>query len=268
MSEIDREALKILFKQHWSAGMWRMNRAAAITKEEFDYAKSKGLMFDAPRLTHQAIVKRAYAAVRMVDRKAVANAFVASLGSRRLDLRSALGSFAVFQHLPRHKDVVKKGYCPVCGETISAPVKEDLNVLNFERFKWGGVRHLNPLYGAFDLERFKKTTPVRPAPLEVKLLKGILEVIDQSPAKTSAGTLNKLLASSLTSNKDERDVLIAILGYCGILENPKRPGFRKAFIRAESREEKYSEIHYPVCWWKRSDGINAEAVNYWFGHLV
>ena len=27
-------------------------------------------------------------------------------------------------------------------------------MLNFERFKWGGVRHSDPLYAALDLERF------------------------------------------------------------------------------------------------------------------
>jgi hypothetical protein len=25
---------------------------------------------------------------------------------------------------------------------------------------------------------------------------------------------------------------------------------------------------YPACWWRRSDGINQEALVYWFGHLL
>ena len=268
MSEIDPEALKILFKQQRSVGFGMKSKVSAITKDEYSYAKSKGVMFDAPILAHQGMIKRVLAALKAVDRKKVANAFVASLRSRRLDLRSALGSFAVFQHLPPHKDAVKKGDCPVCGEYISAPAKEDLNELNYERFKWGGLRHDSPIYAAFDLEQFKKATPSRPAPADIKLLKGVFAAIEESPPKTSASTLNKLLATSFISNKTERDVVIAILGFCGILETSRWPGYRLAFIRADDREERESDMPYPACWWKRSEGVREEAIDYWFGHLI
>src|SRR5436189_202810 len=77
----------------------------------------------------------------------------------RLDRRSALGSFAVARHFPDHRHTGGSArYCTVCG-SLGDPADncpEDLSVLNFERFKWGGVRHLHPIYAALDLELFAK----------------------------------------------------------------------------------------------------------------
>ena len=61
--------------------------------------------------------------------------------SRRVEIRSALGSFAVLQHFPMHAAPGQREACPVCGDYNRPADEEDLNVLNFERFKWGGVRH-------------------------------------------------------------------------------------------------------------------------------
>ena len=64
----------------------------ASPPDDFEYAKRAGVMFDPVRLSHDDVMNRALAAFRGVDHRAVADAFVSSLSSRRLDLRSALGS--------------------------------------------------------------------------------------------------------------------------------------------------------------------------------
>lgn len=89
-----------------------------------------------------------------------------ALASRRLDLRSALGSYAIACQLPWHVfspagDIdpcggytsVSPSDCGICGSP-ARPGPADLNLYSFERFKWGGVRRDDVSYIAFDLEQF------------------------------------------------------------------------------------------------------------------
>jgi hypothetical protein len=139
----DRRALKVLFDTYWSRTGWRDEKTRSTPPADFAYAQHAGLMFAPIQLSHADIVKRAESAVRGVQRQAVADAFMVSLSTRRLDLRSALGSCAVLQHFPQHVTQRQAGPCNVCGEYVRTADTVDLNVLNFERFKWGGVRHDN-----------------------------------------------------------------------------------------------------------------------------
>jgi hypothetical protein len=268
---VDRRALKILFDTHWSGGVWRLRDARCIPAEDFAYAKGAGVMFDEVRLSHRDLVERALSAVRAVDRESVADAFVASLSSRQLELRSALGSFAVLQHFPHHDTHGERGACPVCGAYDRASEPENLNVLNFERLKWGGVRHSQPLYAALDLELFARLKSPVPTRDDVRLLRAILDAIEAAPPDTSSASLEKCLAKVVKSNKPERDVLIGILGMCGILGTAAHPGYLRQFVPASARElppRRFVDMGYPACWWTRADGVSKEAVAYWFGHLL
>ncbi len=146
-------------------------------------------MFDPVRVSHDDIVKRAIAAVRAVKRQFVADAFVVSLSSRRLDLRSALGNFAAFQHIAKHPAPRDREPCPVCGDYGRRKQQEDLNVLNFERFKWGGVRHDQPLYASMDLNLFRKLARVTPKPEDVAVFKGVLKAIEAAALLHDTGKL-------------------------------------------------------------------------------
>jgi hypothetical protein len=147
---------------------------------------------------------------------------------------------------------------------------EDLNVLNFERMKWGGVRHHQPLYASFDLELFRLLPPVRPKAKEVKVFRVLVDSIEEVSPETPSAVLEKHLGKVFKSNKAERDVVVGILGYCGILGTAAHPGYMRRFVPCSSRElpaRRFVDMAYPACWWKRSDGVNQEALAYWFGHL-
>ena len=103
------------------------------------------MMFDPIRLSHGDIVRRAIEVRTRVDPQVVADAFLVSLSTRKLEPRSALGSYAVLRHFPPHEHYDRRKGCPVWGEYNDPDEDEDLNVLNFERFKWGGVRHEEPV---------------------------------------------------------------------------------------------------------------------------
>lgn len=271
MPDIDRRAVKILSDTYWTPSGWRDDKARSTPPEDFEYAKRKGVMFDEVNVSHDDLMERALSAVHAVDRWAVADAFIASLSSRRLDLRSALGSFAVLQNFPRHEMPQENGACPICGAYNRASEPNDLNVLNFERFKWGGVRHDQALYAMLDLELFARLQPASPRPDDVRLLRAMLDTIEAAPPETSSASLEKHFAKVIKSNKSERDVLIGILGLCGILGTPEHPGYLRQFVPAFTRElppRRFVDMAYPACWWTRADSVSKEAIRYWFGHAL
>src|SRR5439155_1319784 len=104
----DQRALKILFETYWTSSGWRRFEDRITAPADFEYAKRAGLMFEPVRVSHRDTVERAITAVRAIDRVAVANSFVVSLTTRRLEIRSALGSYAVLQHFPVHEPILKE----------------------------------------------------------------------------------------------------------------------------------------------------------------
>lgn len=264
---VDSRALKILTGAYWSASGWR--REPAITPEDFAFAKSKGLMFDAHEVTHDQATDAAIRAVRQTSLEAVGFAFVASLGSRRLEQRSALGSFAVGRHLQLHRktDTGSSRICTYCGEYETAA---DPNIMNFERFKWGGVRHDKPSYIAIDLQAFSIQEPSIPSSNDYDILRSIIAEARSIGPGRRLGDLDKAISKTLPSNSAERRTLIGILGYAGILVDQERPSFRDHFVPYVKRERTpwhKDDWPYPVQWWDGSHGVCEQAVFEWFPNL-
>ena len=205
---------------------------------------------------HDELVETARAAVARLDVAEVGDAFLAGLTSRRFDLRSALGSYAVARHLPAHafRPGGDADRCEVCG-LIDGVRPVDRNVMNFERFKWGGVRRDDLEYVAFDLVQFARAPRLEPQPADLDLGRALIEALRALPAKTTAAQATTALRM-LPGNKDERGVVLEILGVCGILRTGSHPGYADAFVPHAARTHD-TELSYPVCWWRASDGVSA-----------
>jgi len=237
--------------------------------EDFAYAKWAGVMFDPVVLSHDRVVERALKAVSVIEPRQVANAFLASLTTRRLDLRSALGTYAIGRHLQPH-DFSGVGACGICGAFDSSEPL-DLNVLNFERLKWGGVRHSSPAYIALDLELFAKTKILPYCSDDAGALLQVLDRADSLPDSSRARDFEKAIGGLFKSNKHEREILLQILGYAGVLAPAAHPGFLREFIPAHARElPPASKIdwQYPFAWWRGSDAYDREAATEWFPDLI
>lgn len=261
---LDKRAVSILNATFWSASGWRTN--PSVADEDFIYARSKGLMFESIELSHDEAVAAAISMVNATDRQTVTQAFLASLSSRRLDLRSALGSYAVGRHLSAHPLISSAGSlsCSCCGAYATS---DDPNILNFERVKWGGVRHTHPRYIALDLELLSVQEAPAPSGNDIAIFHSILEAARGMGPSARLSDLAKALSKLLPSNDAERRTLIGILGYAGILIDPDRPDFREQFVPASEREQ--TPFHkddwpYPVQWWNGSRGVNEAAVADWF----
>jgi hypothetical protein len=266
MKILDKKAQQILFKTYWSSAGWQSE--PTTTPEDFDYALNAGYMFKPVKMSHDDIVNWVVSVTKKIVLQQVSNAFLSSLSSRRLDWRSALGSFAVARHFPRHKFSGER-MCDVCGE-YQKPSEEDLSVLNFERLKWGGVRHLSPVYNAFDLEQFSQTDVAEPTPKDFEVFNAIIKAAKSLDVSARPRDLEKALAKIVDSNAAEREKLIEILGFCGVLQPRKQKGFFDSFVNYNEREDRpvnKIDWSYPISWWQGVDGVNEKALAFFFPQI-
>jgi hypothetical protein len=212
------KALRPLMDTFWSSHGWK-RPPDWPPSEVMHRASDDGVMFDQPRTEdHDAWVRAAIAAAKPLSAAEISEAFLASLSSRRLDLRSALGSYAVARLLTKHEYQERPGHgrCGICGLRQNAE-SQDLNVLSFERFKWGGVRTDHIEYVAFDLEQFARAPRIKPSQTDISLGQQLIDQLRQLPADTTAAQAPAHL-KMIKGNKAERDMMVGVLGVCGILQ--------------------------------------------------
>jgi hypothetical protein len=269
MEQMTRDrAQSILFDTYWSRAGWRQQ--PVVSPEDFAFARDAGYMFEPVHLAHDDVIRWLGTSFQEAMLEDIRNAFLASLSTRRLELRSALGSYAVARHLPVHALKGDGFRCTICGLFDHPYRRYDLSILNFERYKWGGVRHDHPEYVAFDLAQFAKLDRARPTQRDFDIMRQIVETARRCEPKARPRDLEKRLATVLTSNKAEREILIQILGYCGILQSSHHPGYFREFVNHADRTFPLERTYwtYPVIWWRGADGINQEALEYYFPELV
>jgi hypothetical protein len=266
--------LRTLAETFWSPVGWR-SPPKWPEQDAMDRAVRAGIMFTGVRrLDHDGWVRAAIAAAAAVSAQEAADAFLASLTTRRLDLRSALGSLAVARHLPGHpfsipQDQVYDGYapvgprdCAVCGFRSHEAGEQDLNIFSFERFKWGGVRRDSIPYIAFDLEQFARAPRPRPGDADIVLARQLIGYLSGLPAATTASQVVAGM-TFIKGNKAEREAVLDIMGVTGILQASRHPGFADAYVPASQRHlppRRFADRAYPVCWWTAANGINTAAL--------
>ncbi|SNS94365.1 hypothetical protein SAMN05421812_102454 [Asanoa hainanensis] len=257
--DVSPQALRGLLETYWGPHGWRTPNKLPKTPT-VERALAAGVMFAEPWTTgHDDLVERAVAAAAALSAGEVGQAFLASLTSRRLDLRSALGSYAVARLLPSHpfQEPSAGNPCRLCG-LYPGKRTVDVNVLNFERFKWGGVRRDDLEYLAFDLEQFTRAPKLDPTGADIEVGKHLLEVLRTSSTKTTSTSVLSTLRM-VPGNKDERSALVEILGVCGVLETRDHPGYAESYIPSDERElpaRHHVDTAYPACWWTGADGVN------------
>lgn len=266
------KGLKLLMATYWNGGMWKHK---APTAEDYEQAIEEGYMFgQTPVRTHDETLRDLRDVLEKISPEDVTNAFLYSLSTRRLQYRSALGSYYYALAIPDHSHN-EPGTCYLCNwfpiNPVDSPEKEfgGYNVFNFERYKWGGVRHTHPEYALFDLEQFLLLPKVTPTEEDWNLLKSILHAMEELPPSKKVGAYRELITKKklLKSNKDEVQVLLNILGICGILSSEEAPGYCDRFVDVwhRSPKEHTNDYEYPVNWWYVSDGVNNDRFQKVFG---
>lgn len=191
-----------------------------ISEEEIALAKKEGYLFDYPEYkSHSEALNRLTNVLVQIDPKDIANAFLFSLSTRRLEYRSALGSYYYAKAIPPHEITkshneffaARNDGCCLCGWTAWAkePGKLDLryglNFLNYQRYKYGGnpIGSVKLTYILFDLEQFLKLPKVTPVKEDAEILNKILSCVDSLNDKDKAGKLRDAVAKFYNSTKIE-----------------------------------------------------------------
>ena len=260
-----KRAKKALFDTYWSTAGWRANPSTPPT--ELEHAINVGVMFPKADVDHANSLTEIRRLRDMLDPKDIGRAFLASLSTKEVHRRSALGSLSVAVNLPYHDFAEWSPLsCGLCGDS-SSQTDVDLNVLNFERFKWGGVRHTSPTYIAFDLACFSSEEIHEPSMQDHQIFSQILDSIEATTSEHKLADLVSTLTSILPGNKDQRRTAVSILGFSGVLKIPGRSGFFREFTALSNREETpwyKDDWAYPTCWWRGGNGLDEEALSFWF----
>lgn len=274
----DKRALKILTDTYWSPEGWKcaghLDWSPSTPPEDLAYAVEAGVMFPPRVMRHDQTLKRLFFLRSQLDPGRVGRAFAASLSNKRVEWRSALGTFAVARHLPDHSFRSKWLWrttqkCSLCG-ALDDRRPQDMNILSFERFRWGGARHDDPVYMVFDLERFLAEEHPEPTVEDRALLAGVLDAAAGLPPPGKLAGLVDAVTPIVPGNRDQRRAVVSMLGYAGILAPVGYPSHFLSFVPFSGRAETpwyKDDWPYPVCWWRGEAGLNLEAVELWFGWL-
>jgi hypothetical protein len=207
---MDKKAKDILFKTYWTSAGWTDRDSRYTDQEKFEYAKEKGLMFDPLTITKPELLSNIQKIVSAISMKNVTDAFLCSLTNKRLDWRSGLASYINAQRLLADDNMPDFYFGH--GNNI------DLNVLNFERIKWSGVRHNNGIYNLLDLSLLEKETIPKPTSKDIDQFKSILNIISKSEQGETPSKLRDKLKDVFYVSKNERHALLEILGCADILK--------------------------------------------------
>ena len=276
------EGLKSLFALYKGTNWSEIS----ITEEELAIARRQGYLFDYPKFeSHLESLNRRHDLLSKIDPKDISNAFLFSLSTRKLEYRSALGSYYYLSSVPEHvfmkshnETLAAAGvHCYLCGwtawETIPSrqSIKSGYNFYNLLRYKYGGspIGSMTINYALFDLERFLDLPKVMPTEEDKRILMEILSCVDRLNSSDKAGRLRETItkAKILKSNKDELSVLLGELGICGILASNDFPAYDTYFADEYERGpvEYKNDFAYPLNRWHARDGINTLKLNAVFG---
>ena len=187
------KGLQILLKTFEKA-----KRFYEISKEDFEIAKKEGYMFDYPEsLSHEETYKKLNKLLERINPQDVADAFLASLATRKLEYRSALGSYWYARSIPKHEVDSERSGCSYCNWSrwIKNPPEwlkiRGVNVWNEIRYTYGDICHGKLELAVFDIEEFTKLPKVSKDDIEEgkKLLLEMLHCIDELGATGKVGIL-------------------------------------------------------------------------------
>lgn len=256
------EGKKILLKTYWCSKGWCFREP---TEDEFLLAKEQGYMFDfCDYPSHSESLNLLRDLLSQITPQDVANAFLYSLSTRALDYRSAFGSYwygrAIPDHIPTNDQSCRCGWSS--SDRICKFILSQRNILNFERHKWGGVRHGHLEYILLDLEQFIKLPQKQPTEQDIQILRDILSAINELEPRKKVGAYRDLLSKKklFPANKAEISKLLDLFGFSGILSTDEHPCPCIAYHGCWGLppQEHTNDFRYPVNYWRASDGVNEE----------
>lgn len=219
-------------------------------------------------MTHDEALRELVKIARKVDPKAVAGAFVASLGTKPGFWRAPLVALAAARAVPSHRlgATFQGGACKECG--LSKKVElEELH----EAGQCLPGELADALVALRALVAHGDEVP-SPSRTDIARLQRLLALVPTLPGTAREGQLQKAMVAAKTcvGGKYDRRHVIETLGACGVLETPEHPGFTTKWTTYAARQDRPNarvECDPPIAFWTAAHGVNAANVARWFGHL-
>lgn len=229
-------------------------------------------MFDERKLDHGQVLRWAIVERDATTKKQIVAAFRAGIANKQPQLWSALGSWAMLMHIEHHR--LQRHHdrcCGICG-TFPGSHETDLNDMNFERFKWGGVRHDSVLYAAHDLSCLRNEglpVPVRNAD---DCLIRLLQACHRMSIRDRGTKLPAVIAKATGIPVSSCASIADALSYAGVLRPAGKPSFIDQWINysqvVSDPPDRETELNWPLQHWKGLDGVHIPSVAWWFGRKI
>lgn len=219
------------------------------------------------RLSHDEVVAWLCETVDRTRPQTVADGFLIGIADRRPDLCSGLASYAVWRFMRPHAFHGTVS-CDTCGGAEGPDV---VPLINMTGGRYSGAPWTSwAFYAAFDLDALA-SEQLRPVTdQDVAVLRSIIETAKTLPANSRASALVKAMLPGRSPG--ERRSIIEALGYCGILAPRTHARHDVPIPRAAFNAPHQfgvptrSDWHFPAGAWTSNDGVNTNALAYWFPH--
>jgi len=216
---------------------------------------------------HDELLAAAIEARGRLLQRSIAHAFVGSLSNRHREWRVAFACFAASRFLEPHAPS-RERYCDVCHAAFGQRIRWS----NLARDLFDGGYPVTgdlPLF-AFVMNAAADAHPPAPGPEQWDILRRILRTSLELLPNATGAQLVKAIARLFPGNAHERELLVKMLGKCGIWEPVGQPSVLDTpyWPGQEYLGHWRSDLGYPMNTWRARDGLNARAVRYWFPELA
>ncbi|WP_109511580.1 hypothetical protein [Pseudomonas ovata] len=249
---------------------YRSGSLAAMTDPELiNLLHINGMIVPAEDLTHDELIKKLFHEKGIADQASVVASFLIGLENGLPEKRAALSAYAIMLNFPAHGFESTHGIqCDVCG--VFKNRSRDFTLCNLARYSVGATYSGAPEQLYVFLREHNKTAV--PAVQSVSMLKDVLSVLRAADLQDRPVTLEKKLRAipGIGMDKEQSRALLDLLGHLGVLETPEHKGFvhHYTYIGLAPRKSHSSDWSYPVDFWTGKDGVNEEAVEFWFSDYL
>ncbi len=257
--------LKKAIRHYYQSG----SLAGMTDPELIGLLHTKGMIVPAQDMAHDELIEKLLHEKSITDQASVVASFLIGLENGLPEKRAALSAYVIMLNFPAHGFASTHGIqCDVCG--VFKNRSRDFTLCNLARYSVGATYSGAPeqLY-VFLREHNKAAVP---AVQSVSMLKHVLSVLRAADLQDRPVTLEKKLRAipGIGMDKEQSRALLDLLGHLGVLETPEHKGFvhHYTYIGLAPRKSHSSDWSYPVDFWTGRDGVNEEAVEFWFGDYL
>lgn len=243
--------------------------------KEHDNLLRHGLMLPPQTLTHDQVGDWLLEEMRNTTKASVVSAFLRGLALDSAPMRCGLAAYAYARHFKKHAFRKAHPQAESCAVCAAFPAETyDLTFLHSCRWT-GSLIGSTPLMGkaALYLQAHRQAIGYSGGADAQTLERGkqrlmdMLALIGAAPGDETprhlAKRLRTLQAPKLTT--DAARSMIELLGYAGVLQPRDHPSWIATFIEGVPPSKRHSsDWAYPVDFWTGRDGVNADAVAFWF----